>query len=220
MNAEASAVELIRRIFAIYWRRGNVVLPVATALFGVVGIASALLVAAEPRLILVALLLLAIATTAFGGMVVPVVASDRSQTAVSIWDLPQAIDGVWKELLAVALIAGVGIFLGFLLAVIPGLILATVWSLVAPIVVIEHPGTLRALGRSRELVRGRGRKVFGVLLATSFLTSAVASGIALALGLLGPSVGVVARVVLVIVTAPLGAITAAVLYFEVQRDHS
>ena len=193
-------------------------LPVAAGLFGVVGIAGALLMTAGPGLILVALLLLAVATTVFGGMVVPVVANDRSHTAASIRDLPQAIEDVWKELLAVAVIAGVGVFLGFLVAVIPGLVLATVWSMVAPIVVIEHPGRLSALGRSRELVRGRGWKVFGVLLATTFLTSVTASGIVVALGVLGSGVGTVAKVVLVIVTAPLGAIASAVLYFEVQRD--
>jgi hypothetical protein len=44
--------------------------------------------------------------------------------------------------------------------VIPGLWLLTRWSLFAPVIVREHLGSLAALRRSNELVRGHFELVF------------------------------------------------------------
>ena len=45
----------------------------------------------------------------------------------------------------------------------PGLIALTVWSVAAPVVVLERPPGLKAMRRSRELVAGNGWPVFGVI---------------------------------------------------------
>jgi hypothetical protein len=74
-------------------------------------------------------------------------------------------------LVGASLFAGLGIALGFVLLVVPGLVLLTRWSLIAPCVVIEGLGPNAARRRSRELVRGHGWTVFGVLFVTYLLES-------------------------------------------------
>ena len=86
------------------------------------------------------------------------------------------------------IVAGLGILVGLVLIVVPGLILLTLWSVAAPVVVLERPGGLRALGRSRELVRGNGWNVFGVILVTVILV-VVLSGVIEAIAGGGPEGG-------------------------------
>ncbi len=78
--------------------------------------------------------------------------------------LLRAVTPVIGQLILVGLVAGVGVVIGFILLIIPGLILLTIWAVSAPVVVLERPPGLKALGRSRELVRGNGWQVFGVIL--------------------------------------------------------
>src|SRR3954469_865542 len=61
---------------------------------------------------------------------------------------------VLGPVLIVSLLAALGIFAGFILLIVPGLFLLTIWAVVIPVTVIEKPGIGEAFGRSRELVRG------------------------------------------------------------------
>jgi hypothetical protein len=62
-----------------------------------------------------------------------------------------------------SIVAGIGIAIGLVLLIVPGLYLLTIWCLVVPVVVLENAETFAALGRSRQLVRGHGWQVFGTL---------------------------------------------------------
>jgi hypothetical protein len=121
-------------------------------------------------------------------------------------------------LLLVGITAGVGVVVGFLLLIVPGLILITVWSVAAPVVVLERPPGLQALRRSRELVRGNGWPVFAVILVLDVLVVIAASALQLAADSAGSGAGIVVRVVVGVLTAPLSALGAAVLYFALRRD--
>ncbi len=114
------------------------------------------------------------------------------------------------------ILAGIGITIGFILIIVPGLILITIWSVAAPVVVLERPGALKALGRSRELVKGNGWQVFGVIVVLVIGVNIVA-GIIEAIGDSGGTgVGIVVRVIVQILIAPLTALAASVLYFELR----
>jgi len=63
-------------------------------------------------------------------------------------------------------LAGIAIFIGFVLIIVPGLILITIWAVIVPVIVIERSGVMAAFGRSRELVKGRAWHVFGTLVLT------------------------------------------------------
>ena len=111
-------------------------------------------------------------------MVVELVADVQDgRRDASAGQLLRAVTPVLGQLILVGIVAGIGILIGFILIIIPGLILATLWSVAAPVVVLEHPGGLRAFGRSRELVRGNGWNVFAVILLLVILVGLVGLGI-------------------------------------------
>jgi hypothetical protein len=209
---------VIRRVFAIYVDQAPVLMPAAAVVFVVTGLLTAILIAASPGLALVGVLVGLVATTLFTGMVVELVADIQDgRRDASVGQLLRAATPVLGQLILVGIIAGVGVVIGFILLIIPGLILITIWSVAAPVVVLENPGATRALGRSRELVRGNGWQVFGVIFVLDILVVLVGSGIEVAADSAGAGLGIVARVVVGVLSAPLSALAAAVLYFELHR---
>ena len=79
-------------------------------------------------------------------------------------------------LIVAGLLAGLGIFIGLLLLVVPGLYLLTIWSMIVPVIVFEGRSAGESFSRSREVVRGRGWSVFGLIVVV-FLLIAIASAI-------------------------------------------
>jgi hypothetical protein len=136
----------------------------------------------------------------------------------SAGELIRSATPVVGPLIGAGLLSGLGVGVGFVLFVIPGLILLTIWAVIAPVIVVERSGVIAAFGRSRELVRGNGWRVFGAILVV-FLITAIAG---LVLSAIGASVasGAVVRIVFSAIastlTAPIGALLAAVLYFRLR----
>jgi len=129
--------------------------------------------------------------------------------------------GLWKEiapilarLVWVTLIVGVGVGIGLLAFIVPGLILLTLWFVAQPTVVAERTEVLGSLGRSRELVRGNGLRVFLFLLVL-LLLALLASTLALVIarpfgtGLLGLTV---ASFALALTVNPLVAVGSSAVY--------
>ncbi len=94
----------------------------------------------------------------------------------SIGEIFRKVTPLLGTLIAAGLLAGIGIAIGFLLLIVPGLFLLTIWSVVAPAIVVEGKSVGEAFSRSRELVKGHGWTVFAVVLITAIL-SAIASGL-------------------------------------------
>jgi hypothetical protein len=206
---------VIRRVFGIYVDQAPVLMPAAAVVFVFTGVLTAVLLSGAPGLVLVALLISLVATTLFTGMVVELVADVQDgRRDASVGRLLKAATPVLGQLILVGIVAGAGILIGFILIIVPGLILITIWSVAAPVVVLERFGALRALGRSRELVRGNGWQVFGVILVFDILVVLIGSAIDSAADSAGSGLGIVVRVIVGVLTAPLSALAAAVLYFE------
>jgi hypothetical protein len=74
------------------------------------------------------------------------------------------------------ILAAIGIGIGFVLLVVPGLFLLTIWSMLVPVIVIEGRAAGESFTRSREIVQGNGWSVFGLILVT-FLLVAFASAV-------------------------------------------
>jgi hypothetical protein len=221
MNSSIDVGSVIRRTFDIYVDQASVLLPAAAVVFVIEGILSALLIAASPALVFVSLILSLIASTLFTGMVVELVADVRDgRRDADVAQLLRAAVPVLGQLILVGILAGVGIVIGFVLLIVPGLILITIWSVAAPVVVLERPGAMRALGRSRELVRGSGWQVFGVLVVMVILVG-VGAAILDSLGsAAGTGVGLAVSVAVSVLTAPLPALAESVLYFELRDRHA
>jgi hypothetical protein len=71
---------------------------------------------------------------------------------------------VAAPLFLLGLLSAFGLALGFLLLVVPGVILYMMWSVAAPSLVEERLGPIEALGRSRYLTRGARWKIFALML--------------------------------------------------------
>ena len=101
-----------------------------------------------------------------------------------------------------------------MLIIVPGLILLTIWAVIAPSIVVEDHGVFEAFGRSRELVRGNGWQVFGAIVLAFLIVFAVG----LVAGLIGAAIGDVGRVILQaaanVATAPVAALVASILFFD------
>jgi hypothetical protein len=217
MSQRLDVSGVIRRVLHIYVDQAPVLMPAAAVVFACTGVLAGLLAAASPSLALLSLLVILVATVLFTGMVVELVADVQDgRRDASARQLLRAVTPVAGQLVLVGFVAAVGIVVGFVLVIVPGLVLLTIWSVAAPVVVLERPPGLQALGRSRELVRGNGWQVFAVIVLLYVVVVGASSALQLAAESAGTAAGIVVRVVVGILTAPLSALGAAVLYFDLR----
>jgi hypothetical protein len=121
------------------------------------------------------------------------------------------------SLLGASILAGIGIAIGLVLLLVPGLILLTWWCLIPAAVVLERRGVFESFGRSRGLVRGHGWSVFGVLVVTYLLTSIISAVIRTVLTSLPDYIGhYLASLVAGTVVAPFTAVAVTTLYFKLR----
>src|SRR5262249_3386219 len=134
----------------------------------------------------------------------------------SVGDLIRSVEPVFWPLVAASILTGIGVGIGFILLVIPGLILIVIWSVVAPVIVLERPGVFQAFGRSRELVRGNGWNAFAVILLVFVAVAVVSVSAGLATdsgGSVGPAL---VQWAVNAALAPATALSASVLYFALR----
>ena len=208
--------DVIGRAFEIYRDQIGVLLPAALLVFALDGLVG--WVFDEGLLTLVAVVVSLVLAVLYEGMVVQLVRDVQDgRRDHTMGELFSSVSPVLLPLIAVSVLAGLGIGIGFLLLIVPGLILLTFWAVVAPVTVIERPGVFSAFGRSRELVRGYGWRVFGTILLVFLLV--IAASIAAAL--IGLVLGDVGRAILGWVfdalTQPVAALTTSVLYFTLLQ---
>jgi hypothetical protein len=94
----------------------------------------------------------------------------------TVGQIYQAVSPRLPALIVGGILAGLGIAVGLILLIVPGLFLLTIWSMLVAVIVIEGRSAGEAFGRSREIVRGHGWEVFGLIIVT-FVIVAVASGL-------------------------------------------
>jgi hypothetical protein len=126
----------------------------------------------------------------------------------------------WPHVPTVAvagILAGIAIAIGLVLLIAPGLFLLTIWSLIVPAIVLEGRGVGESFGRSRDLVRGYGWTVFGVILVTFLLLVVVSIVVSILLAPLDDSLQrYLSDVVSNTVFAPFVAATWTLMYFQLR----
>jgi hypothetical protein len=122
-----------------------------------------------------------------------------------------------SSLLASGFIIGVLMILGLILFVIPGIIVAVMFSLSVQVIILERLGALKSLRRSRRLVANRWGKTFAVLFLV-FLFTAVVYVVGDIIGdLFGGQLGTLRWMIPSIVTSlaqPLQPIALTYLYYS------
>ena len=224
MNAKLDTARVFERIFAIYRDQFTLLIPAALVVFVPVAVISGIVYAGDVS-VFGAILVAAVATIAsywFQGMVVEaardILDGRRDHTVGS---LVQSVTPVIGPLIVAGILAGIGVGIGLLLLIVPGLFLLTIWAVIAPSIVIERKGALESFGRSRELVRGSGWQVFSVIVVLFLLQFIVTAVIqALANSVSDSFAGyAIADLIVRLLIAPLTALAASVLFFELKAIH-
>jgi hypothetical protein len=207
------------RMFSIYGKQWSVLLGAALAIFVPIGVLSGIVASSGSIVLaLVLIVLAAIGQALYTGAVVEAVDDMRDgRRDFSAVDLLRAALPFIGPLIVAGLLYGISIVVGFLLIIVPGLIFLTWFSLYAPAIVVEKRGAVAAFRRSRELVRGNGWRVFGVIVV-AFIIQTVVQNILNRIGVNADSL--VLRTVLAVVggviTAPIWGLAVSVVYFQLR----
>ncbi len=211
--------ERVLRTYAEHWR---VLILGALILFAPIALLGGIVAASDSAGLAIVLMgLIVLGSIWYQGMVVETVRDVQDgRLDSSVGQLFASVTPVLGTLLGAGLLAVAGVLIGFLLLIVPGLYLLTIWAVLAPAIVIERVGIGASFGRSRELVRGNGWQVFGVIVAVfavQFMLSVVLS----AIGAIGDSVAwnVLLQLVQSLIVAPIWALAASILYFALRETH-
>ena len=115
------------------------------------------------------------------------------------------------------ILAAIGIIVGLILLIVPGLVLMTWWAVIIPTIVLENRSAGESFTRSRELVRGYGWSVFGVIVLVILLLI----GFQIVLGLVLTPLAdwlqsFVSQIVSGTLTAPFIAVVLTLLYLRLR----
>jgi len=119
-----------------------------------------------------------------------------------------------------SILAAIGIGIGLILIIVPGLILLTFWSLLVPEIVIGGAGAIEAFGRSWRTVRGYAWNVFGTLVVVwivMILVEIVLSAVLLALPYGWRSF--ISELVSGALVAPFLAAVVTLVYYRLSAAH-
>jgi len=223
MNAKLDTGRVFERIFSFYGRQFTLLIPAALLLFIPVAIVNGLLLSEGGNAlgVLTSALLGVVATYWYQGMVVEatrdILDGRRDQ---SIGSLFSSAAPFIVPLLLAGILAGIGVAIGFLLLIIPGLFLITIWAVIVPVIVIERAGVIESFGRSRELVRGSGWQVFGVIVVLFLVLFIIRAALQAIIGGISDESFVgyaLADLISNVLFVPLTALAATVIYVELRR---
>jgi hypothetical protein len=219
MEATTRRIEpgrVIGEAFDAYRNHAGALLGGALIVIGIAGVIEGLLsVSGSLILGIIGALIGLAAGFLYIGYVVKLVQDVRDgRRDFSVGELFSSATPYLGRLILAGILAGIGVTIGFILIIVPGLILLTIWSVISPSIVVEDKGVFEAFGRSRELVRGNGWPVFGAIVLT-FLIIVVVGIVA---SLIGAAIGdaglVILRAVGNVITAPIWALVASILFFD------
>lgn len=157
-----------------------------------------------------------------GALVEAVQDARDGRVDVSIEELYARVRPLLPALIAAGLAATIGVAVGLVLLVVPGLVLLTRWILIVPVIVLEKRSAGESFNRSWELVKGSSWPVLWLIVLTA-LALAVGSSLvsvvllpftALPRFLAAWFVGTVTSSLI----APLVALSWTLAYFELARE--
>lgn len=215
-----SPTAVVREAFDVYKAHWKTFVPLALIVYVILAVVSLVLVWLLSWLgAIIAALIGIVGTFWLQGALVEAVRDVRDgRRDLTIGEMFARVRPRLPAVIAAGIIAGIAIFIGLLLLIVPGLFLLTIWSLIIPVIVLEGRSAGESFGRSREIVRGNGWNVFGVIVIT-FAALIVASIIVSLLTFWLPD-GVdrfVSDVISNTVIAPFVAVAWTIMYFTLAR---
>ena len=120
-------------------------------------------------------------------------------------------------LVCVSFLYSVGVFLGSILLVVPGLILICIWDVAIPACVVERLGPVDSLFRSEALTKGCRMKIFGLILILMIILQVVIRTAPLLIHDVRPRMYYILLELFDSIPTALINIMPAVIYFELRR---
>src|SRR5215469_8243032 len=139
-------------------------------------------------------------------------------------DLGQTVQAAGPFILPVigaSILAGIGITIGLILFLVPGLILITFWCLIVPFIVIGGSGVFEAFGNSMRTVRGYAWRVFGTYVLVFLILIVFGLVLGLILSFLPRYASTfLNNVISGTLVAPFLALVATLIYYRLTAAHS
>jgi hypothetical protein len=147
----------------------------------------------------------------------------------SVSDSFSRVKGEIWSVIGLSMLMGLGIGVGFIALVVPGVLLALMWSLSVPVKVLENKGITDSMSRSSDLTKGDWGRIFVIWLLFFLLAIAVslllrwpveiAAGVSSIAGLQRSSGGwqvalLVSTFVSECLVGPLGTIAFSLVYYD------
>lgn len=217
MGRKLSVGDTLSEVFAIYRENAGVLLPLAFWLYLVVAIVQGISGGKFNFVYFLSVVLGLVVGMLYQGMVVSLVHDVQDgRRDSSVGDLYRSVTPVLGTLIIASILYGIATGIGFILLIVPGCILLTIWAVIAPAIVVEKKGVIDAGKRSRQLVRDNGWPVFGTVIVAAIITAVVSIVlISIAEAIAGgPILRIVFGALASTVTAPIGALVAGVLYYR------
>jgi hypothetical protein len=131
----------------------------------------------------------------------------------------------FAPLLGLALLSALGIIGGYILLIVPGVMLAVAWSVIVPVRIVERLPILDCFGRSATLTRGHRWSVFGLMIIYFLASAAISFGLGLIVGAAGAAGGAGTNTISLIAES-LGRLIASVIlsvgtasiYYELRSN--
>ncbi len=214
------ATAIIREAWELYKGHWKTFVPLALVVYVIIGVISLLLTLALGVVgAVIGALLGIVGFFWLQGALVEAVRDVRDgKRDLSIGETFSRVRPRLPAIIPAGLLAGIAIVIGLILLIVPGLFLLTIWALIIPAIVLEGKSAGESFSRSRELVRGNGWNVFGVIVITVLLTIAANIVVGIATFWLPDEVGSFVQSVLSnTVVAPFMAVALTLTYFALAR---
>jgi hypothetical protein len=216
MTPHLNVSGVISKVFDLYGKHLGTLLAIGAAILIPFGIVEGLLSESGVFLRLIGMLAGLVGTYLFTGSIVRFVQDAESGQISSVGQIVGSVGPVLVTLIVVGILAAIGITIGFFLILLPGIFLLTIWSVIAPVVVVEKASILHAFSRSWELTKGNFWQVLGVVVLFWLIQVAAVIVLVVILTAISDTVilAIVAALVGRLLLAPLEALAHTVMYFE------
>jgi hypothetical protein len=211
-----SVGDVVNETFSIYGANIGPLIGSSVVVFVIVGIVDGILQNAGGLVLGILAGIVSLAAHAlYTGFVVKLVEDVRDgRRDQTIGDLFSSAAPAILPLILFAILFAIGVFIGFVLIIVPGLILLTFWSVGAPAIVAEGVGPTEAFGRSWRLVRGSAWSVFGSILVVLLIVIVIGFILVAIANPIGNGAILVANIIAGVITAPIFSLAISVMFFD------
>lgn len=210
--------DILRRTVHLYRAHWRALLTIAAAVYVPVAAVGALIGGTWPGFAVATALNVAAIFLVQGAVTGAVARIRDGADEVDLSETLSAAVALLPSLSAAGVLATLGILLGLLALIVPGLVLLTWWLVVCPVIVLEDPRVIPAFGRSRRLVRGSAWPVFGLVVLTLLVVLALGIGLALAFSPLHPAAAAfLGTAVGDTLAAPFAGVAWTLTYFRLRE---